>query len=392
VTAARNLISGNTFHGVWITNLNTRLNRVQGNFIGTNAAGTAAIPNGGDGVIIDDTADDNIIGSDTAGGRNLISGNRQNGVHIGDDQAATTVNNVVRGNYIGTNVSGTAAVPNARHGVRLDESAESTGIGGTTGTPGAAPGNLISGNRDDGVALLGGDENLLHGNAIGTNAAGSGALPNGLAGVEMVRARLNVIGSTAAGGGNRIAFNALDGVLVAGTSSFSNSIRGNQIYSNGRLGINLHPDGEPLSTITPNDSGDNDIGPNDLQNYPTLGTVRVTGSTTTITGSLNSTPNTSFILDFYRSPGADPSGYGEGQTFVASFNVTTDGSGFASFDVSIGASFTGQFFSATATRNQPGLIETSEFSQAVKAVATTAASATTSSASAPHDDNDDASE
>src|SRR5262249_58258690 len=107
----------------------------------------------------------------------------------------------------------------------------------------------------------------------------------------------------------------------ADSASVENSIRGNSIFSNGGLGIDLGNDG-----VTVNDHLDPDVGPNNLQNYP-LATAVVPGASTEILGSLDSLANTTFALDFYASPTADPSGFGEGKRYLGSANVTTDVNG-----------------------------------------------------------------
>src|SRR5262249_46461916 len=141
----------------------------------------------------------------------------------------------------------------------------------------------------------------------------------------------NTIGSP--GLGNTIAYNAGAGVLVLDSASTGDQVRGNSIYANGALGIDLGGDG-----VTLNDPSDTDTGPNNLQNYPIIDVARH-GSNTRVLGHLNSTPNTTLTLDFYASASADPSGYGEGQRYLGSAQVTTDASGNANFD---SATFTNQ--------------------------------------------------
>src|SRR5206468_11785976 len=110
-----------------------------------------------------------------------------------------------------------------------------------------------------------------------------------------------------AGTGNTIAFNSGRGVRV-GQGEFV-TIVGNSSAANGGLGIDLAGDG-----VTPNDAGDVDIGPNDLQNFPVI-TAAFAGSTTRVSASLSSLPNADFLLSFYASDAADPSGFGEGQRY-----------------------------------------------------------------------------
>jgi hypothetical protein len=148
-------------------------------------------------------------------------------------------------------------------------------------------------------------------------------------------------------------------VVVQGAASVGNAIRGNSIHSNGGLGIDLGGDG-----VTPNDPGDADTGPNQLQNFPVL-SVALAGGSTWVTGTLNGLANTTFTLDFYASAAADPSGFGEGARYLGSAVVTTDGSGNAHFEVVLAApTAPGEVVTATAT-DPAG--NTSEFSRAALA-------------------------
>ncbi len=178
---------------------------VVGNFIGIGPDGATAIPNGSDGVEIDDALD-NTIGGNTAGAVNLISGNTLNGVEI---DGAHATGNVIEGDEIGTDITGARPVPNSV-GVEIDTDASGNTIGGTV----AGAGNVISGNTGDGVEITGSGAtgNLVAGNLIGTNAAGSAALANGNAGVEIDG------GATAdtIGGSSTAARNVLSGNAFAG--------------------------------------------------------------------------------------------------------------------------------------------------------------------------------
>jgi titin len=346
---ARNVISGNGIHGVQLLGSSATGNVVQGNYIGTNAAGTAALGNTLNGVRLE--APGNTIGGTVAGAGNVISANGgAAGVYI---LFAGATGNLVAGNFIGTNAAGTAAIGNTGDGLLIQDASGNT-VGGTT----AAARNVISGNQR-GVQLLGSGAtgNLVQGNYIGTNAAGSAPLGNTLNGVHINAAANNTIGGTAAGEGNLISGNGGAGGAVFNASATGNRIRGNAIHANGGLGIDLVGNG-----VTANDAGDGDTGPNNLQNFPAL-TAAVPGATTQVSGTLNSTPNTTLTLDFYASSVPDPSGHGEGQRYLGSATVTTDGSGNATFSVTLAAaSSQGEVISATAT--DPGG-NTSEFSAVV---------------------------
>ncbi len=156
-----NVISGNTNAGVLISNSGTTGNVVAGNLIGTNAAGTQAIPNS-IGVQITAGASGNTIGGTVTGSRNVVSGNTSSGVDL--SQSGTT-GNVVLGNDIGTNAAGNAGLANPT-GVGIGGGASGNTIGGTI----ASAANVVSGNTDYGVAIesSGTSGNLIEGNDLGT--------------------------------------------------------------------------------------------------------------------------------------------------------------------------------------------------------------------------------
>jgi hypothetical protein len=351
---ARNVISGNAFEGVEIFG---SPNVVQGNFIGTNAAGTAAIPNG-TGVDISTSPslpfNNNLIGGTSPGAGNLISGNRSSGVFT---NAAGTI---IQGNLIGTDFSGSSRISNQ---TGIEVSGTDILIGGLT----SAARNVISGN-DTGIEIRASSTsspqgNIVQGNLIGLNASGTGPLPNIKRGIELEDAVGNTIGGTQLGAANEIAFNNGPGVLVVRRSG--NSIRGNSIFSNDGLGIDLAAsDLLPLAGdgVTPNDPADSDTGANNLQNFPIITSVQSTSSSTTIQGSLNSTPNTTFQIDFYSNAAVDPSGNGEGAQFFNTMSVNTDANGNATINVTFPVGLpAGRGISATATDPEGN---TSEFSAA----------------------------
>jgi hypothetical protein len=156
-----------------------------------------------------------------------------------------------------------------------------------------------------------------------------------------------------------IAFNGGGGVVISGGPG-SASILGNSIFANGGLGIDLSITTFPMDGVTLNDSSGH-TGPNNFQNFPVL-TSAAAGSNTTITGTLNSTPNTTFRVEFFAGDAADPTGFGEGQTFLGFTNVTTDANGDASFSVTLPAVAGAGPVTATAT-DPAG--NTSEFSRFV---------------------------
>lgn len=536
-----NLISGNSSAGMVLEGFTAfcAFNRVQGNVIGTDLTGTFAIPNGTGIVIRTHFAYSNTVGSALAGARNLISGNSGPGIHIHEAQGTS-----LRGNYIGTDALGTAALPNGSHGVYV-EAAPRTTIGGT----GAGAGNLISGNGENGMFLIGPslDDTTVEGNLIGVNAAGTAALGNREIGIRMLWATENVrIGGATTGAGNTVSGNArgiyssasdhaviqgnrvgttlsglsalgntyvgivihdavsntiggvtaaarnivsgngLDGIVLYGaghlvqgnylglgadgetpipngasgllltgvqdvvvggdlfvgggnrisangafgihvmhssdcefignwigghpmgagfggndgrgifiTGNSSNNLVGGDIWSRGNviaynegagvavghsihnvnavgnridwnwihhnhgLGIDLGSDGPTANDTVP--GGDPDVGPNNLQNFPVITNVVDACGYVRLRGYLKSGLSQSYKLNFYGNVQFDPSGYGEGQIMLGSTNVNTAPLDTAAFDLT----FTSpdpmpDYYSATATHIGRG--DTSEFS------------------------------
>ncbi|MBV9469462.1 MAG: CSLREA domain-containing protein, partial [Abitibacteriaceae bacterium] len=346
---ARNLISGNGETGLFITGAGVTGNVVQGNYIGTDITGTFDLGNVVDGIVIDLGAGGSTIGGTQPGAGNLISGNNFGGVDVAGP------NNTVQGNLIGTDVTGNVALPNSAIGLFI-QFASGNLIGGNT----SGARNVISGNSGAGVVLSNNATgNTVAGNFIGVGLDGSTPVANTGDGVQFFNATSNnVIGGPTAADGNIIANNGQDGVTIAagtGEAILSNSIFSNGGNATNAPGIDLGNDG-----VTPNDAGDVDTGPNNLQNFPVLTSAVASGSTTTVTGTLNSTANTAFTVQFFSNRNADPSGHGEGQTLLATRTVTTNGSGNAAFSLALpGTVPFGQFITATAT--DPGN-NTSEFS------------------------------
>lgn len=354
----RNIISGNGGGGV-IFDATGAFNIVRGNFIGLAADGTTALGNDRTGVAFGSFTVNNVIGGENADApalpngavRNFISGNGGPAILFGGSGFGGIS---IKGNYIGTNTNGNAARPNAGGGIATNIG-NNANIGGT----GAGAGNLISGNTGDGIGLGFTSGVSILGNYIGTKADGTSALPNTGDGIEIAAGGSgNQIGGTTAASGNVIAFNGEDGVQITdvGVVPVGNPILGNSIFSNGGLGINMSVD-----TVTPNDAGDGDAGANNLQNFPLITNAQPGVGSLRLTGTLNSTPNRTFRLEFYNSPSADASGYGEGQTFIGFLSVTTDAAGNVSFDQTF--AFTapiGSSVSATATDATTN--DTSEFS------------------------------
>ncbi|MCW5942819.1 MAG: right-handed parallel beta-helix repeat-containing protein [Fimbriimonadaceae bacterium] len=350
-----NLCSGNGEFGVYLGGANTSGNIVQSNRCGTNASGTAALPNGRDGILVSEGTTQNTIGGVSAGGAslgNLLSGNLGTGLVL-----YKSTENVARSNFVGTDATGRATLPNGGNGIYLLGQANRNVIGGA----GLREGNLVSGNGAHGIVL--GDasnQNTIQGNLVGVDVDGSKPLGNGYQGILLFNgSSANTIGGTGAGQANRVSACVYHGVLLTDDSTVGNSVRGNMIWRNGGLGILLNKNNGGWG-VTPNDNLDADTGPNNLQNYPVLNAPTRSGGNTTVSGSLHSTPSAAYDLDFYAVFDGEPSGYGEGFVHLGTHRVTTDAAGNASFNRTF-SSAAGVGVSATATRATTG--DTSEFGQ-----------------------------
>lgn len=313
---------------------------IQGNYVGISPTGSTA-PNR-IGVW---AAGSSTIGGTVAGARNIISGN-QTGIHVGGVSGSAYNSTLIQGNYIGTDPTGLSAIANA---VGISSSDPGQTIGGTV----AAARNVVSGNSGAGIALYAGGDPVVQGNYIGLGADGITPLGNGGNGIELHSGQ-HIIGGQEPGAGNVIAHNLGKGVIVSNTpGTAQNSIRGNTIYANAGLAIDLGNDGP-----TPNDLNDLDTGPNLLQNYPVITFTGTDGSTTRVAGTLNSSANSAFTLDFYAT-----SPDNSGQIYLGYISVATDAAGNASFSTTFSSSVTpGWLISATATAVDGS---TSEFSSAL---------------------------
>jgi CSLREA domain-containing protein len=275
-----NLISGNTGDGVLISDANASNNKVSGNWIGLDVTGTAALANGGDGVGLVNGASENSIGiGGTGSGKgNVISGNSGNGVHISD---AGTMRNVVQGNFIGTDPTGASAVANSGDGVLIADGAATNFVGG----PGGGKGNLISANSGDGVHLAGQTTtgNKLQGNYIGTDFMGKAALPNQLNGVEINGAPGNIIGAMVPGPDNVISGNTNDGVLIVGSDATGNKLQGNFIGTDvtGKVALPNHSNGVEINGAANNIIGAMAPGPDNVISGNTAVGVLITGAAAT---------------------------------------------------------------------------------------------------------------
>lgn len=425
-TTARNVIAGNQV-GLRITGSTATDNVVEGNHVGLGANGLTAIANTSRGIVIQEGARRTRVGSTNTAGRNVISQNwagANSGVGL-EMIGPTTQENLVVGNFIGTDASGVQRRQNGA-GIRIAQAVKNV-VGGTT----AAERNVISGN-DTNLVVVGvnGEANRIVGNWIGVNALDTGIVSGNGTGISvsttisptqiggLADGEGNVIVSHSSSGivvtgnatnqrieGNRIglrpngtaiAGNVLHGVFIQGSGNLvsgnliahngqagvaiasggGNTVRGNRIYSNGGLAIDILP----LTAINPNDAGDADAGTNDLQNFPILDTVVPTGATTA-GGTLSSTPNTTFTIDVYVNAACDPSGNGEAADRIGTTETTTDGDGTAVFSVALDQPVpAGQVLTATATAPNGSTSELSPCTSTAATTTTTTVTTTTTTA------------
>ena len=349
-----NIIVANLSDGVDISGAGSNANHILANMIGLFPDGRAVA--GAEqlhAVRISDGAQYNLIGTDgdgvtDAAERNVLAGNESDGVYMTDEGTSF---NVVAGNYIGVSVDGATPLPND-FGVRIDHGASDNRVGTDgDGTSDDLERNVISGNRNDGVGIFdGAHDNIVAGNYIGVDVTGTVDVGNAWTGVVIQSSSDNLIGGDSDAERNVISGNIENGIEVRDEGT-GNSLLGNVIYSNGQLGIDLDGDG-----VTSNDSGDGDTGTNDLQNFPVL-TVH---SQDELTVSLDSVANTTFHIELFSASDPDSSGYGEGQTFLMSLQLTTASNGHAEETVTLPAPVSAShWITATATNLTTG--STSEF-------------------------------
>jgi hypothetical protein len=299
----RNIISGNRSSAVLLAGAG---NRVQGNFIGTDWTGKRPLPNPFLSVYVLGSSN-NLVGGPAPEMRNIIAGG---------SWLSGGVGNVIQGNFFGTDLSGTGGLGGNGDWLYIWNGANRNFV----------TGNVLSGGGGNGIFLdRAGPENVIQGNIIGADITGTNALPNGGHGILLRETSGQVIGGAGAGQGNLIAFNMRNGVGIESAlqTATNNSVRGNRIFTNAQIAIDLG-----LNGATVNDTGDTDSGPNNYQNYPRISTALTNGDgTVTLTGTIDTTPNLVVALDFFAASAAG----GEAELYLGATNINAGANGFGAF-------------------------------------------------------------
>jgi CSLREA domain-containing protein len=347
---AYDVVSGNEVGGVFERSSSI----VFGSYIGTDDLGTSALGNGdgsanAGGVVIG-SGSGSVSFADVgypvpSGPGNVISGNDGPGIRIRGSIANPTYGVRVNGNFVGVDATGDQPIPNASEGVVVQDGTQGIDVGPQLGVD---PPNVISGNLGAGVRIAGSASARVRNNVIGSGSDPSVPIGNGGDGVRISASDQLVEG-------NSIRNNGGGGIVVV--SGKRVQISENSISDNAGLGIDLGDDG-----VTPNDPGDLDVGPNDLLNHPTISSVETWGDRSLIRYEIDA-PWTGSTVEFFRVGSCDPSGSGEGDSFVVGAGTFVDGTGV----LTLGEPFdAGTTFTASLTGIQGSGYATSEFSPCVQ--------------------------
>lgn len=275
-------------NGVLIEGYSARRNTIAGNYIGTNANGTSALPNN-TGIRIYNGAQFNVVGGSTIEERNIISGNNWYGITI----RSNCDNNEVIGNYIGSDVNGEVPLGNELGGIIIQFNSNGNRIGGSS----EAEKNLIVGStyvgnvlHGNGITIWESNYNIIIGNYIGTNKEGAVSLGNRSNGISMYDSQNNIIGGMMNGEGNIISGNYGKGILIRPSLSMHNAIICNYIGTDttGQKIIRNKYEGIRLDYGANN----NIVGPGNVIKYNGSVGIRVKHETT-----INNTIKQNFITE-----------------------------------------------------------------------------------------------
>ena len=425
----RNIISGNADVGSSPNTASDNWT-YQGNYIGVGKDGLTAVPNAqpeGSGALSLDNSDGHIIGGPDARAINVISGNRSMGIAPQNCENILIEGNYIGVGYDGTTPLGndssginlSAACINARiigntisnsgsNGIFINESSDGTIIQGNHIKNSVSVGIGIQNSSE---VLVGGKEegegNIVEGNVFGilllqsivaTNnvVQGNTIKANSGVGITVIGATNSLIGGSEQGAGNTITDSGDAGIGIVAltmtavpltltaqdTTILGNSITGsNPGTTDGGLGIDIFemidtsatPDFAPESYNnlgpTSNDAIDSDTGPNSYINFPVINSASQNLLNLNVNFDLDAadSPTNQYRVEFFANDTADPSGYGEGQTYLGSTTVSPGSSQEANLTLPMGTNLTGRVLSATTTAingtTTSGFGSTSEFSQ-----------------------------
>lgn len=321
-----NVISNND-DGVRI--LQASGNQITNNIIGvdTSVAGAGGGGSNLRGIFV-------FTGSGTIITGNVIAGNDREGVLVDFGSSATSITN----NNIGANRTGVPSTGNGFGGVVVNVSSGTTINNNRLFNNGAAAGLPLD--VFGAISLTG-----TTSPTTGTTIAGNSIDNNAGAGVGIQFATGTTVGPT-----NEISDNTVGVLVVQGSG---NVISRNSIHDNVRLGIDLVSSSDQPSGVTLNDPTDSDNGPNGLLNYPVFNTLTVVPSTGAV--SVAGTAPANSRVEVFRSD-LDPSGFGEGETYLTAIDVGPSGTFSVSLPVTLPVEPTFAI-TGTATRSEG----TSEF-------------------------------
>lgn len=392
-----NIISGNKGNGVDISGQVMIPNTVIGNIIGPSSTLLLDLGNTGEGIKVDSTLYDinlvpevAFIGGLSAASGNIIGYNHENGIHItGACQRVRVFGNFIGGAKDPGNT--VIAMGNVKNGIRVTTNGQH--VIGSSNPLGA---NIISANKFSGIELAAGaHETTIQGNIIGRDPFNLTDFGNTLDGITITNTGNNLIGGATTAEGNVIAGNGRNGVKVTTSGSgFANLISHNSIFRNNRStnGVGIDLDHDP-NGVDPTDNASPAQDPNTAysnyaQNAPVIlsaGNVthyNPSNGSTTFQYTLETSANTPLTLEFYGSDSPGFQTHGEGQVFLGTVNVASDGAGNANGTQNISPPSAydsrGKWVTMTVTptnviNNRPGTAgsatgpanNTSEFSNAV---------------------------
>jgi len=305
--------------GLAVTNVGGHV--IEGNFLGTSADGVTPLGNDVSGVSVHQSAPNTTLGGTSVASSNLISGNTKDGVFI---SAAASV--VIKNNLIGTAITGSVGLGNARFGIYLWQ-----------GSDGVVTENTIASNVSHGIKVEEWASANISNNTITDNIS-DGVLVSGGS------TNINVVANTITGNDS--------GIRVADAATDAISIMGNSILGNTNLGIDLQS--TTIGVTEPNDTLDTDSGFNRMMNFP----IVASSSGSAVEGTVDTEATSVVRIELFENSACDPSGFGEGETLVGVATVTTDTGGNAAFSIPYAASG-GAIFTSTATL----ALSTSHFSE-----------------------------